>query len=255
MITIRRSTHAPPPNARAGGRALYAIGDVHGCYNLLQALLAEIMRDAVGLNGTPLLIFCGDYVDRGPDSAKVLAALAWLLRSPAVSVRLLEGNHESVLRLFLEDPEDSGQWLDFGGRETLLSYGVDVPDAIVPGETLIHLRDALLDAMPVSHHALLQQLEVSVRVGDYVFVHAGVRPGVPLERQKREDLLWIRGGFLDHPRPAAQPIVHGHTWTDDQPVILPHRIGIDTGAYETGVLTALRIGDDALEVIQAVREG
>ena len=257
MIRLRRTTHAPPLRARAGDRPLYAFGDVHGRYDLLHVLLAEIARDAAERDAAakPLLVFCGDYVDRGPDSAKVLAALAWLKRSPVLEVRLLEGNHESILRTFLTEPEECAQWLSFGGRETLRSYGVDAPDAITPGETLPRLRDALLDAMPVSHHRLLDTLELSTRVGDYLFVHAGVRPGVPMHRQKREDLLWIREPFLDHPSPAAQPIVHGHTWVDDQPTILPHRLGIDTGAYATGVLTALRIADDAVETIQAVAEG
>ena len=257
MISIRRRVHQPPEGAHAGGRPLYAIGDIHGCYDLLHALLGEIARDAAErhLGTTPMLILCGDYVDRGPASARVLAALAWLARSSAIEARLLEGNHEAVLRMFIDRPAEHAKWLAFGGRQTLESYGVAVPETVESESTLAELRDALLDVMPVSHHLLLQRLELMVQAGDYTFVHAGVRPGVALNKQARDDLLWIRQEFLDHPRPATSVIVHGHTWLDDQPTILPHRIGIDTGAYDTGVLTGLRIANDAIDVIQAVRDG
>ena len=249
--------HAPPIGAKTGGRPLYAIGDVHGCYDLLHALLGEVARDAAERHPgvTPMLVLCGDYVDRGPASAKVLTALAWLARSSAVDARLLEGNHDAVLQMFIEHPAEHAKWLAFGGRQTLESYGIAVPDVAETRSTLTGLRDALLDVMPVSHHRLLQRLEPMVQVGDYAFVHAGVRPGVPLNKQLHDDLLWIREEFLDHPRPATSIIVHGHTWVDHQPAILPQRLGIDTGAYATGVLTGLRIADDAVEVIQAVRDG
>lgn len=256
-VELRRQEHAPAPGARTGGRPLYAIGDVHGCYDLFRALLEAIAQDAADRHPgeLPLLVLCGDYVDRGPDSAKVLAALAWLMRSSAIEARALEGNHESILRQFLLDPADHAPWLGFGGRETLASYGIAVAEEIDGPAALVGLRDALLDAMPASHHLLLERLETMVEVGDYVFVHAGVMPGVPLARQRADDLLWIREPFLDHPRPLAAPtvVVHGHTWDDEQATVLPHRLGIDTGAYATGVLTGLRIADDAIEVIQAVR--
>lgn len=257
MISFRRRVHEPPNGARAGRRPLYAIGDVHGCYDLLHSLLGEIARDAAERHPgvAPMLVLCGDYVDRGPDSSKVLAALAWLARSSAVEARLLEGNHDALLRMFIEHPTEHAKWLTFGGRQTLESYGVAVPDVVETEWILTELRDALLDAMPVSHHLLLRRLESMVQAGDYAFVHAGVRPGVPLSKQAHDDLLWIRAEFLDHPRPATSIIVHGHTWLDDQPTILPQRLGIDTGAYATGVLTGLRIADDAVEVIQAVRDG
>lgn len=258
MIALRRERHPAPSAARTDGRPLYAIGDVHGCYDLLHAMLAEIGRDAAERHPgvTPLLILIGDYVDRGPDSAKVLAALAWLMRSSAIETRLLEGNHEAVMRKFLDTPEEQGDWLAFGGQETLESYGIAVPDgAAGDAASLRELRDALCDRMPLSHHMILQRLELMVEVGDYAFVHAGVTPGVPLDQQTPHDLLWIREKFLSHSRPAAKIIVHGHTWVDDQPEILPHRIGLDTGAYETGVLTAVRIADDEIEVIQATRTG
>lgn len=254
VIAIRRTTHPVPAGARAGERPLYAIGDVHGCYDLLHALLGEIGRDAVERHPgvVPMLVMCGDYVDRGPASAQVLAALVWLMRSKAVDVRLLEGNHEAMLLAFLDQPTQHEPWLRFGGAATLRSYGLHVPDDR-DEQMLVGLRDDLLDVMPVAHHDLLNRLELIVEAGDYAFVHAGVVPGVPLRAQVREDLLWIREEFLDHPRPATSVIVHGHSWHDENPVVLPHRLGIDTGAYETGVLTAVRIGNEAIEIIQAVR--
>lgn len=255
MIAVRRDVHVVAAGARAGDRPLYAIGDVHGCYDLLRALLDAIRRDAAERHpgATPTLVMCGDYIDRGPASAQVLAALVWLARSDAIDVRMLEGNHEAMLRQFLDQPAEHDHWLEFGGVDTLRSYGIEVPPAR-DARLRVALRDALLDVMPTSHHALLQRLELVVERGDYAFVHAGVAPGVALRAQRRDDLLWIRDAFLDHPKPSASIIVHGHTWYDANPTVLPHRIGIDTGAYETGVLTGVRIADDAIEIFQAVRE-
>jgi serine/threonine protein phosphatase 1 len=255
MISFRRERHAPANHARSGPQPIYAIGDIHGRYDLLHALLGEIRRDAIARHPgvTPLLVLCGDYIDRGLSSAKVIGALTWLQRSAALEVRLLEGNHEAMLMDFLESPTRLGRWLAVDGHTTIRSYGVSIPDDIdyQSARSLTMVRDGLLDAMPTSHYTLLRNLELYVEVGDYAFVHAGVAPGVALSSQKRDDLLWIRDGFLDHPRPAKSIIVHGHTWTDDKAVVLPHRICIDTGAYKTGVLTALHIADDVLDVIQA----
>lgn len=255
MRAFRRERHAHPKNARRGAQPVYAIGDVHGRYDLLHALLGELRRDALKRHpdDTILLIFCGDYVDRGPDSAKVLAALTWLQRSSAIEARFLEGNHEAMLKCFLERPADSGRWLAVDGRTTVRSYGVNLPDDMdyQKSASLTEVRNCLLDAMPTSHYQLLYDLELYLEVGDYAFAHAGVAPGIAMASQKREDLLWIRERFLDHPDPAKSVIVHGHTWHDDKARVLPHRIGIDTGAYETGVLSALYIADHYLEIIQA----
>ncbi|TCP31823.1 metallophosphoesterase [Sphingomonas sp. BK235] len=250
VTALRHATHDAPAGVRPGARPLYAIGDVHGHYDQLRALLAWVAQDATERSpgALPVLVLCGDYVDRGPDTRRVLAALVWLTRSSAIDVRLLEGNHEAMLRQFLDRPASNAAWLDYGGIETLRSYGVAADARDDPAA----LRDALLDAMPVSHHQLLLGLAPMERVGGYVFAHAGVRPGVALRDQVRDDLLWIRGDFLDHPRPAEAVVVHGHSWTDDRPVILPQRIGIDTGVYETGVLTAIRLDEDVIEVVQAV---
>jgi serine/threonine protein phosphatase 1 len=170
---------------------------------------------------------------------------------------MLQGNHEAMLLGFLEHPREHGLWLSAEGRPTLQSYGVNIPDDSDFGKAafLTSVRDSLLDVMPISHYHLVQNLQLYLEVCDYTFVHAGVAPGIPLASQTPDDLLWIRDEFLDHPRPSKSIIVHGHTWKNDRAQVLPHRIGIDTGAYKSGVLTALRISGNSLEIIQAVGAG
>lgn len=233
------------------GELVYAVGDIHGCYDLLKALLAAIAADyaATARGRRPILIFLGDYIDRGPHSAQVLEAMLWLQHRGEVDVHLLRGNHEQALLEFLDRPQDAALWLRFGGLETLTSYGVLPTDE---GEaSLRHARDELLERMPAAHLRLLQDLELMVVLGDYAFVHAGIRPGAALKAQMENDLLWIRQGFLDAPGPFEKVIVHGHTWIDEHPQVLDHRVGIDTGAYATGVLSALRLEDEELSVLRA----
>ncbi|WP_374469501.1 metallophosphoesterase family protein [Phenylobacterium sp.] len=232
------------------GELVYAIGDVHGCYEAMKALLARIAADSAehARGRRPILVFLGDYVDRGPDSARVLEALLWLRRRPDLEVRLLKGNHEQAMLAFLERPQDGGGWLRFGGVETLAAYGVAAPsDPAGYGPA----RDELLERMPASHLWLLQRLELMLAVGDYAFVHAGVRPGAALAAQTEDDLLWIRQAFLEAPGPHEKVIVHGHTWLDERPQLHDHRIGVDTGVYATGVLTAVRLDGDERAVLQA----
>ena len=240
---------------RVGGELVYAIGDVHGCYELLRDVLASLASDYGARAGgrRPILIFLGDYVDRGPHSARVMEALVWLQRRGDLEVHFLKGNHEQALLEFLDAPNRGGPWIGFGGAETLLSYGVAPPPADAPPEVYAQARDELLERMPASHLRLLQQLELMVVIGDYAFVHAGIRPGTPLEAQEETDLLWIRRGFVDQPGPFGKVIVHGHTWLSEQPQLSEHRLGLDTGAYATGVLTAARIEDGEFEVLQAAR--
>ena len=247
MVTTQPTAHG------TAGELVYAVGDIHGCYDLMKDVLAQVAADySVRADGRrPILIFCGDYVDRGPHSAKVLEALAWLRRRGEVDLHLLKGNHEQALLAFIDDPETGPPWLRFGGAETLISYGV-LPPAPEEGlEGLARARDELLERMPAAHLRLLQTLELMVQVGDYAFVHAGVRPGSALEAQEERDLLWIRQGFVDAPGPFEKVIVHGHTWASERPQILEHRIGLDTGAYATGALTAVRLEDGELAVFQA----
>lgn len=233
------------------GQLVYAIGDIHGCYDLMKALLAKIAADsAIHARGRrPILVFLGDYVDRGPQSAQVIEALVWLKRRPDLEVRLLKGNHEQAMLAFLDEPERWAAWMTFGGRETLQSYGVVAPDQMPTA--LIQARDELMLMMPAAHLRLLERLELMLGIGDYALVHAGVRPGVALDAQDENDLLWIREGFLNAPGPFERTIVHGHTWLDERIQRQPHRIGIDTGAYATGVLSALRLDGEACEVLQA----
>lgn len=239
VIPAARS--APPST---GDALVYAIGDVHGRYDLLAPLLASIAADAeaTARGRVPVLIPCGDYIDRGPGSAQVLEALVWLQRHGDYRLHLLRGNHEQCLLDFLADPLKPNAWLRHGGQETLRSYGVEPPEPD-EGETmrLVAARDALLDAMPAAHLRLLEGLENMAEVGDYLFVHAGIRPGRAIGRQDMDDLLWIRQGFLDHAGPLPRFVIHGHSWTDDALQIRDNRIGIDTGAYATDRLTALRL--------------
>lgn len=249
------TTGSIPTPAGVAGALVYAVGDVHGCYDLLKDLLAEIAADAAARASgrQAVLIFLGDYVDRGPQSARVMDALAWLRRRDDFDIHFLKGNHEQAMLEFLDAPERGGPWLSFGGAETLLSYGVVPPAADAAESVYREARDALLERMPAGHLKLLLQLESMVVIGDYAFVHAGIRPGAPLEEQAEEDLLWIRRGFVDHPGPFPKIIVHGHTWLSEQPQLSEHRLGIDTGAYATGVLSAARLEDGAVEVLQVKR--
>ena len=242
-----------PTHASVDGALVYAVGDIHGCYAQFKTLLARITEDygARAQGRRPVLILCGDYVDRGPDSDKVLQALVWLRRHSDLDLHLLKGNHEQAMLAFLDEPEAAGAWLGFGGMETLQAYGVKPVSPDAGPVSLRRARDDLLDRLPVSHLQLLETLELCVAVGDYAFVHAGVRPGTPLNAQVERDLLWIRGGFLDVTGPFEKVIVHGHTWRSAEPEVHDHRIGIDTGAYATGVLTALRLEDGELEIMQA----
>ena len=215
------------------GQRVYAIGDIHGRADMLDELLMQIKEDAGALHQAQL-IFLGDYVDRGNDSRGVIDRLI-SLRNDYDDAVFLKGNHEALMLDFLEEPEDLGQWLDWGGEETLESYGVDPV-----GKTKRALADELRAAAPKSHLNFLNNLDLTHIEGDYLFVHAGVRPGAPLEDQTETDLLWIRKRF-HNAAPASRPdyvVVHGHTPTD-KPEDAGWRIGVDTGACYGGMLTAV----------------
>ena len=216
------------------GMRVYAVGDIHGCLIELNSLLATILNDAAGYDGERQLVFLGDYVDRGPDSKGVLNRLL----SPAEGfiAHYILGNHDQTLLDFLENPSLFRDWRDFGGRETLMSYGV-TPPRFDNEEAYSQARDKLRSAMPQSHLNFLRSLQYSVTIGSYHFVHAGVRPGVLLDRQAPEDLLWIRDEFLLSNADHGKTIVHGHT-PMEKPVKLSNRISVDTGVYATGKLTA-----------------
>ncbi|WP_310541747.1 metallophosphoesterase family protein [Phenylobacterium sp.] len=235
------------------GELVFAIGDIHGRYDLLKALLHTFAEDySTRAKGRrPMLIFCGDYIDRGPQSAAVLEALIWLQRHAHLNVRLLMGNHEQALLTFLEDPDAGRGWLEFGGLATLAAYGVEAPRPDAGIVDLIRARDDLLARLPASHLRLLDSLELMVVVGDYAFVHAGIRPGKPLAAQEARDLLGIREAFTDAPGPFEKIIVHGHSWRSDTAEVLGHRVGLDTGAYATGVLSAVRLDGGEVAILTA----
>lgn len=245
------------PLGRSAERPLYAVGDVHGCYGLLVGLVGQIAADAqeAGPGLAPTVVFLGDYLDRGPDSAAVLEALVWLRGWGGFDLHLLKGNHEQGLLRFLDDPPGGEPWVRFGGAATLRSYGVEPPAADAPPADWFAARDGLLRRMPAAHLRLLQSLELMIVVAEHAFVHAGVDPDRPLLRQAENDLLWIREPFLTETRRFEKVIVHGHTWIDDQPVLHQHRIGVDSGAYATGVLTAVRLSGGKAHVLQAREPG
>lgn len=226
------------PRGAAGWRA-YAIGDIHGRLELLDALLAAVRADHEGRPAARgLLVFLGDLIDRGPQSAEVVERVR-TLDWPGFRIITLGGNHEEVLvRILHGEARQVGGWLKFGGAEALLSYGADPAAiaALAPAEA----QKRILDAIPVTHRAFLEQLPDSFRFGNYLFVHAGIRPGIPLDQQSATDLRWIREPFLSDRRDHGMTVVHGHTVAEAVEE-LGHRIGIDTGAYATGRLTALGI--------------
>lgn len=229
------------------GVCLYAIGDVHGRSDLLRQLFGEVAEHVRGLEAgvRPRLVMLGDYVDRGPDSRGVLDMLAglqtrglaqWGLPADAVEVVLLRGNHEDFLTQFLEQPEDGSMWLVNGGIETLESF--EIPAGLATREHYPEMAAALSEALGPRRRSLLYGLDLMHRSGDYVFVHAGVEPGLPLDRQSPQSLMWIREPFLSSTADLGGVIVHGHTIVP-RPDVRTNRIGIDTGAYASGRLTCL----------------
>lgn len=221
---------AVPPDHR-----VYAIGDIHGRRDLLEELLDKIRKDCEATQQTVVTVFLGDYVDRGPDSKGVIDRL---LNLPApFEGKFLRGNHDQALLDFLVDPGTYENWCDFGADETLVSYAVPPPRDYSLA-TLRRARDWLAEALPAEHLDFFRASPLSWEIGDYFFAHAGVRPGTALNEQKEDDLLWIREEFLTSLQDFGKVVVHGHTPTES-PVKKANRIGIDTGAYLTGRLTAV----------------
>jgi calcineurin-like phosphoesterase family protein len=225
---------------------IFAFGDIHGYLDLLCDRL-EAARASPYFGADSEFVFLGDYVDRGPDSAGVIDKLIEMVAGPEKTTCLL-GNHELAMLRFLDDPSTLLHWFDWGGAETVASYGVSRPRRVLGRPLGWAMRDALAAAMPQSHLPFLEGLKPWYLAGDNLFVHAGVRPGVPLAEQSISDLTMIRAPFLDHYGPHEHYVIHGHTPVDE-PQILPHRANIDTCAYETGRLTCLAITDTGLFVV------
>jgi serine/threonine protein phosphatase 1 len=229
------------PKGQAGCRA-YAIGDVHGRLDLLDTLLRKIEEDRASRPPKKtFIVFLGDLVDRGPNSAGVVERLRRYRPEDARPV-FLAGNHEEVfLRVLGGDEEIFAKWMSFGGAQCVASYGVD-PDQLSRVDEKEAIR-LIRSAVPAEHRAFLESFADTFRFGDYLFVHAGIRPGVAIDRQDRADLRWIREPFLTDSKEHGCVVVHGHTIVD-QVDERRNRIAIDTGAYQSGVLTALGIEDE-----------
>jgi serine/threonine protein phosphatase 1 len=252
-LFARQTARQKSSTASTGGRTIYAVGDIHGRLDLLQSLLAKIEKDASLASKPdrrPMIVFVGDYVDRGPSSRAVIDRILAVQRARRFEVSALRGNHENTLLEFLRDPMVGPIWTLHGGTETLLDYGVTPPAADSGVEAWETARQAFGARLPRPHLEFLQGLRARLVVGDYLFVHAGVRPGVPLSEQSEHDLLTIRRDFLARETPFEKLVVHGHTPTE-APFSGPYRINVDTGAYATGVLTAVRLEGSSRRFLQA----
>jgi serine/threonine protein phosphatase 1 len=242
-----RAASRPLPAVPPGTR-YYAIGDVHGRLDLFEALITAIERDdREAADAETTVVLLGDLVDRGPDSAGVVArARAWQAER---RVRLLAGNHEEMFLHSLEDLSVLRHFLRHGGRQTALSYGIERDE--YDRATMEDVQALLVAAVPQEDRRFLSMAKNYLVAGDYLFVHAGIAPHVPLDEQEEHHLRWIREPFLDHSEPYQHFVVHGHTITEavDE---RSNRIGIDTGAYQSGRLTALVLEGDTRRIIQAV---
>ncbi len=242
-----RAAPAPRGASVPAGERVYAIGDIHGRCDLFNALIGAIdADDAARGSARTTVVLLGDLIDRGPDSAGVIAAArAWQARR---KVRILMGNHEEMFLGALAKLDVLRHFLRFGGRETVLSYPVD-RDAY-NSATLEQTQALIAAAVPAADLEFIGGFEDTVVIGDYLFVHAGIAPGVALDDQEVHNLRWIRHEFLDHREDHGHVVVHGHTITQD-PEFRHNRIGIDTGAYLHGRLTALVLEGSERHLITA----
>ena len=217
--------------------AIYAIGDIHGCISELRRLEEIIFADAIMADGEKWMVYLGDYIDRGPSSAGVIDHLT---TSPPKGFRriCLAGNHEAMALDFVRAPHRNSDWLGFGGLETLQSYGIAASD--VQRASSKELGALIRSHIPDDHVRFMENLVLSASVPGYIFVHAGLRPGVPIAEQDEHDLLWIREEFLRAPPAPDLCVVHGHT-PGPQVILSPGRIAVDTGAFATGILSAVRL--------------
>ena len=239
----------PRPRVETGQR-VYSIGDIHGRVDLLQQLHGLIEADAADHGGGRTLVYLGDCIDRGMHSREVIDELLDAPLAGFETVYLL-GNHEQTLLDFLDHPKAAAGWLAWGGRETLASYGVNLQPHVRPDPE--QLRDEFQARLPEHHLAFYQAMQLMHQARDYLFVHAGIRPGKSLQEQSNEDLLWIRDDFTESRVQHEHVVVHGHTISDEV-VFRPNRIGIDTGAYYSGVLTCLVLEGEGQRLLQTGNE-
>lgn len=239
-MAIRGSMRGSKPNPRgANGYRAYVVGDVHGRLDLLEQLLAKIDRErTTNPARKTLLVFLGDLIDRGPQSAQVIERLR-TYSAKGVRTAFILGNHEEVLlRILGGDTTPIGSWLRFGGAQCLASYGAD--SRRLTGQSDDKIAAVIRNVIPAEHVEFLRTFADTCRFGDYLFVHAGIRPGIAIEEQAQSDLRWIRDPFLLDDSDHGCVVVHGHT-ISQLVEERSNRIGIDTGAYRSGVLTALVI--------------
>ncbi len=247
LRTLFGPSSSGPATAVPAGERIYAVGDIHGRLDLLRALIPAIEADDAARGpAQTCVVLLGDLVDRGPDSAGVIAAArAW---GQLRRVRILLGNHEEMMLRALDSDELMRHFLRFGGRETILSY-LSEPDTYHRAD-LAGVRALMQAAIPEDDLEFIRSFEDSIAIGDYLFVHAGVHPDNALDEQSTSDLRWIREPFLSHPRSFGPVVVHGHTITD-KPEVRHNRIGLDTGAYRSGRLTALGLQGSIRWLIEA----
>lgn len=252
LFRSRTQVAAPAVPAVPDGTVVWAVGDIHGRLDLLQPLVEAIVADPRDRVATRrVVVFLGDYIDRGPESRGVLRLLAGLSADQGVEWRFLKGNHEQAMLGFLDDPSAGPKWCEYGGDNALRSFGLRVPDLAHRTEAWARVAADLRHKLTANETAFLENLELSVSVGDYFFSHAGARPGVALDRQSPGDLMWIRQPFLDSRTVFERVVVHGHTPTTG--VHADHRrIGMDTKAYDSGVLSAVRLEGLERSLLQAV---
>ncbi len=251
MLQFLRSLFSPSSSGPVAhipqGQRVYAVGDIHGRLDLFEALAGAIEADDARGTADTTVILLGDLVDRGPASAGVLAlAREWQARR---KVRILYGNHEELLVKSLTSLETMRHFLRHGGRETMQSFGISAK--VLASAPVDELQELWTATVPADVLDFISGFEEMIRIGDYLFVHAGINPATPLASQKVSDLRWIREPFLSHPDPFEAVVVHGHSITD-QPQDKGNRIGIDTGAYSSGRLTALVLEGATRRYIEAV---
>jgi len=235
-------------------KILVAVGDIHGQLSALTALFTNIEATLPRNSKTVTFVFLGDYIDRGPSSKAVIDLLLdWKTDHNCMFLR---GNHEASLLNFLDDPIDNRNWLRYGGIETLISYNIFPKPGAISAKGLVQIRDQLAETLPDNHIEFFNSLISSYQEEDFMFVHAGINPNLPLSENTEDDLLWIRDPFLKHRGLYEKVIVHGHTITSDaKPEIHPNRVGLDTGSYATGVITAMIIEGRDKSYISSEPEG
>ena len=250
---ISKRTKAPRVFSVPENTRVYCVGDIHGREDLLMDLHKMILQDSSKFLGDKVVVYLGDYIDRGLHSKEVVDLL---LNKPLVNFKpiYLRGNHEQVLLDFLNvDANIAMEWFNFGGQSTLLSYGVSIT-GVSFGDKLNLLQQDLADKIPAEHLSFYTQLNYSYECGDYFFVHAGVKPKKALKRQSELDMMWIRNEFLASNFQFKKMIVHGHSIVD-QPEQKDNRIAIDTGAYNSGRLTCLVLEGEQRRFIQTGGKG